>query len=751
MVLGLGDGTFGPPCFYDCPNGPTFLAMGDLNGDQLPDIVTANEASDDVAVFLGVGLGAFSAATHIGVGDHPMSVAIADFNGDQVPDLISALRDADSMALLLGRGNGSFGAPSYFAVGDGPIALAVNDYNGDRLLDVALANTGSRDVAVLLGNADGSFDPACFYGVGSSLSSMASGDFNGDEAQDVVLATGGAARILLGAGDGTFGPASSTAATGRFLDTGDLNGDGTLDLGLMGESICIALGRGDGTFEAPVYYAAGTDPFCLAVGDLNGDENADVVGANMHEVHASVLLGNGDGTLAQAPTFGPGHWITSLVAGDLNVDRIPDLALANESTDNVTVFLGQGGGLFGPAANFHAGDRPACIATSDLDGDGVPDLAVANEGSDDVAVLLGLGDGTFAAASVSDVGDAPVSLACADFNGDLVPDLAVANSGSDNVAVLLGRGDGTLMPADFYYAGDLPIGVAAGDLNDDAAPDLVLANRSSRDLAILLGTGDGSFSGASFLRLLPDWPLTVTIGNLNADFNGDRVPDLAALVYLTHPSHYGAVAIFLGTGDGTFDAPAYYTVGVIEMTPTSVITSDFNGDQVPDLAVASPYSGNVSVLLGQGDGSFTHAGGYGACFYAHALATDDLNADGAPDLVAGGLSSVAVLLGVNATAGVEWSSRDRMPGEDLLVMPSPVGSRATVRFTLPRPSHAHLGIYDVTGRLIESLYDRPASGGPHSLSWHVPGEGAARRASGVYFITLSANGRTTTRRVSVLR
>jgi len=124
----------------------------------------------------------------------------------------------------------------------------------------------------------------------------------------------------------------------------------------------------------------------------------------------------------------------------------------------------------------------------------------------------------------------------------LVPDLAVANSGSDNVAVLLGRGDGTLIPADFYGAGDLPVSVAAGDLNGDAAPDLVLANYSSRDLAVLLGTGDGSFSGASLLRLLPDLPLTVALG----DLNGDQIPDLAALVYLVRPSHWGAVAIFLG-------------------------------------------------------------------------------------------------------------------------------------------------------------------------------------------------------------
>jgi len=84
-------------------------------------------------------------------------------------------------------------------------------------------------------------------------------------------------------------------------------------------------------------------------------------------------------------------------------------------------------------------------------------------------------------------------------------------------------------------------------------------------------------------------------------------------------------------------------------------------------------------------------------------------------------------------------------------MPSPVASQATISFTLDRSSHARLGVYDVAGRLIESLCDRPASGGAHSIAWQVPAGGAARMASGVYFITLSVDGRTTTRRVSVLR
>jgi hypothetical protein len=147
------------------------------------------------------------------------------------------------------------------------------------------------------------------------------------------------------------------------------------------------LGRGDGTFQAAVSYAAGSAPYSVAVGDFNGD-------------------------------------------------GIPDLAVANVGSDNVSVLLGHGDGTFGPAVNYGVGISPRSVAVGDFNGDGVPDLAVVYRGG--VRVLLGNGDGTFQTTPTSYVaGSVPASVAVGDFNGDGLPDFAVANSSSNDVSILL--------------------------------------------------------------------------------------------------------------------------------------------------------------------------------------------------------------------------------------------------------------------------------------------------------------------------
>jgi hypothetical protein len=106
------------------------------------------------------------------------------------------------------------------------------------------------------------------------------------------------------------------------------------------------------------------------------------------------------------------------------------------------------------------------------------------------------------------------------------------------------------------------------------------------------------------------------------DFNGDGVPDLAVADY------GGGVSVLLGNGDGSFQAPVSYLVGTAS---TSVAVADFNGDGIPDLAVVN-QSGGVSVLLGNGDGTFGKAVKSGAGYDPYALAVGDFNGDGIPDL-----------------------------------------------------------------------------------------------------------------------
>jgi len=167
--------------------------------------------------------------------------------------------------------------------------------------------------------------------------------------------------------------------------------------------------------------------------------------------------------------------------------------------------------------------------------------------------------------------------------------------------------------------------VAISDLNGDGNPDLAIANGSSSNISILLGDGTGSFAAAQNFPVGTS-PASVAI----SDLNGDGNPDLAIANggSFTNP---GAVSILLGDGTGSFAAAQNFGTG---LGPRSVAISDLNGDGNPDLAIANGSSSNISILLGDGTGSFAAAQNFGAGIGVSSVAVSDLNGDGKPDLAA---------------------------------------------------------------------------------------------------------------------
>jgi hypothetical protein len=354
-----------------------------------------------------------------------------------------------------------FLAPLTYDVGTVPLRVAVGDFNGDGIPDLVTANVGSDpdpgSVSVLLGNGDGTFQPARNFLAGSNPWGVAVGDFNGDGIPDLAVANSAG-----------FGGASG---------------------------VSVLLGNGDGTFQSPRLFRAGSLSTSVTVADFNGDGLLDLAVTNDGSNFLSVLLGNGDGTFQPARNFTIGGEALSAAVGDFNGDGIPDLAVARTHGSYVSVLLGYGDGSFQPARAFFAGSNPQDVAVGDFNGDGIPDLAVANYLSDGVSVLLGNGDGTFQPARTVTTG-AGASVAVADFNGDGIADLAVANFFSDSVRVLLGNGDGTFLAPRNFPAGQSPRYMAVGDFNGDGSPDLAVANEYSNRVSILLNDGNWGGGGA---------------------------------------------------------------------------------------------------------------------------------------------------------------------------------------------------------------------------------------------------------------
>jgi hypothetical protein len=316
---------------------------------------------------------------------------------------------------------------------------------------------------------------------------------------------------------------------------------------------------------------------------------------------------------------------------------------------------------FLPAVTYNSGGSLSnYVAVADVNGDGKPDLLVANKDSSTVSVLLGNGDGTFQpAVSYSSGGSFTFSLAVGDVNGDGKLDLVVANAGSDSntVGVLLGRGDGTFATAVTYDSGGyFPESVAIADVNGDGVADIVVLDCGTRfagcgggqngTAAVLLGNGDGTFrAGASYDAGSGAIWLAV------ADLNGDGKPDIVvadcgANIFCP-TSRPGALSVLLGNGDGTFHAAVSYSSGGV--SAMSVAVADVNGDGKLDLLVANSGSSTVGVLLGNGDGTFQAASVYnsgGSSYASNQIVVADVDGDGKLDLLLANYGiGVSVLLG----------------------------------------------------------------------------------------------------------
>jgi hypothetical protein len=375
IAAALLSGATLPQASYATGNGPVSVAIATFNSKNggHPDLAVANQTDGTISILVGNGDGTFVS--------------------QQIPCTAPSCIALPAVTTAGVTTNAS------------PSAIVTGDFNNDGFMDLAVTDAANNRVMVLLGNGDGTFQTAVSYPTGNKPVALIAQDFDGDGEPDLaaVNQTDGTVTILLGdkvngVQNGIFGtPPNQTSppsvgalptaiATGQFNITNNANAD-LVVTNSSANTASILLGNGDGTFGPQKILVTGNAPAGVTTADFNSDGHPDLAVTNKNDGTVSVFLGNGDGTFLAPTVLTTGAGPVGITAASF-VGAPADLAIADESAPNVDLLVGNGDGTFNIPITLPSGNSPVAVAAADLIGSGSIDLVTVNNASNTVTVTL---------------------------------------------------------------------------------------------------------------------------------------------------------------------------------------------------------------------------------------------------------------------------------------------------------------------------------------------------------------------------
>lgn len=588
---GRGDSSYEQPVSSTLSGGAGVTDIRDLDGDGRPEVIFERDGMDNnLYVHRVDASGALQAGATIAVSDFLHRIRFVDSNGDGRLDLLS-LR-MDRLSVYLQDIEGGFQPPVDTAIAS-PVDLLTGDIDGDGKLDVLVPSQSSLSVTVLLGQRRGAFLPGGSVNLVDPPGKLSLVDLDGDGRLDLLSSGGSGVHLQRGNGDGSFLAARTLDLPPWTSDPSfaDLNSDGRPDL-IIGQAptpgsttpdgITVALNLGGGRFRVAPFVVSGSAPTASAVGRFGSDGQPALLLAMDRDLGRLDARFNSGGPIAADQTLPTAP--LSLRTGDLDGDGRDDAVTLNSDKSardrgvSVSVLYAGADGALGPPVELTVGRDPYALAVGDLTNDGRADIVVCNRNDGNLSVLLAKGRGDFVASrSVPSTGSdgSPTrveGVAIGDVNRDGAPDLVAYQPTAGTLSVYLGDGGGgfrahaTVPVGRVAQATRTPAPITLVDLNGDGKLDLVFALAP----AVALGVGDGTFGA---LQALPVRGGNAVRAVEIADLDHDGHPDLIVLT--------STAQVLRGVGDGSFQAPLFFSDGAL--TARDLLVADGDGDGKPDL------------------------------------------------------------------------------------------------------------------------------------------------------------------------